>query len=100
MLPVAVYSERRAAQIAGCEVDSLRKLAGAGDVVGLKTGRGWVFPATAFIESLNELARRQAETRRVSKVTVAAQGLKAVGVAQRKPAPPDLAALVLGPVGR
>jgi hypothetical protein len=56
-----VLSEAEVADMLNCDIDTLRVRAGRGEIVGLKIGRGWVFPLVAFEESINRLAVQQAQ---------------------------------------
>lgn len=64
MDPRAPLTVDQAAQLLGCEGDTVRELARVGDLPGFKPGRDWVFPAGAFYARLDELAIEQAAKRR------------------------------------
>jgi excisionase family DNA binding protein len=87
--------------ILGCEAETAVERIMAGDLPGLKFGRGWIIPRDAFSQRLNELALEAAQARRkdraagkvASKVIQAAQGVgKPAGrrVARVPPALPGL----------
>ncbi|RZJ85151.1 MAG: DNA-binding protein [Massilia sp.] len=51
----------------GCELSTIQARALAGELPGLKFGRGWVFPRSAVLDALNRQALLQAEARTVGK---------------------------------
>lgn len=57
------YSREQAADIAGCDIDTLSTKASQGEVPAIKWGRDWRFPALAFHLRLNELAGLEAQRR-------------------------------------
>lgn len=77
----------------GCELSTIQARALAGELPGVKFGRGWVFPRDAVLDALNGQARVQAEARARGKgcVPVAVSVMPARAKAKR--APPVLPAL-------
>ena len=55
------------AQALNCKPETVHDRALAGDLPGVKLGRGWVFPREAVLEAINDLAREQAKARRAGK---------------------------------
>lgn len=72
------YSINEVADILGCEAETAVERIVAGDLPGLKFGRGWIVPREAFSQRLNEIALEEAQTRRQAR----AAGSKAVKVIQ------------------
>jgi excisionase family DNA binding protein len=56
----------------GCTPETVQARALAGELPGVKFGRGWVFPREAVLEALNRAARLQAEARATVKITAPA----------------------------
>lgn len=61
--PIALTTAQVAALL-DCGPDTVEARARAGDLPGLQFGRGWVFPAAALAQRLNELALQAAQQRR------------------------------------
>ena len=51
-----VMSEAQVATILDCEPQTIQEKARAGELPGLKFGRSWIFPRSALIERLHEMA--------------------------------------------
>ena len=94
-----VYTDERAAAIAGCDIDTLAAKANAGEVPGIKWGRGWRYPALAFHLALNHAAierlhkpKATGETGDVGKKAPAANDPATAGRRKPRAAPvlPDL----------
>lgn len=60
---IALTSDEVAA-ILHCEAQTVREQARLGELPGVKFGRDWIFPVDALQESLNRIAREQADSRR------------------------------------
>jgi hypothetical protein len=88
-----VFTEEQAAEMLACDVDTLRTRAGRGDIVGLKVGRGWVFPAAAFEESINRLAVEQAQAAGRRREPPAPAATTVQKIVRRPPPLPDLRAI-------
>jgi len=63
MSTLEVLAPAAVAELLHCSVKTVEEKARAGDLPGLKYGDGWVFPAGALAQRLNELALEQARTR-------------------------------------
>ena len=59
-----VLTVQAAAECLECEPDTVREMARAGKLPGLKVGRDWVFPSGAFFCELERMASEAAEKRR------------------------------------
>ena len=57
-----------------------------GHLPGIKLGRSWVFPRTALLQSLSEMARNQAEGRK-TKPIAPARGIAVTRPGRRQSAP-------------
>lgn len=88
------------AEALGCTPETVQAAALAGELPGVKFGRGWVFPREAVLEALNRAARLQADAR--AAVKVAPPTAVSVGpTAQRaRRAPPVLPQLPQVAAGR
>lgn len=64
MSTVQIYTADQAAQLLGCSVKTVEELARQGELPGIKPGGGWVFPAGALAQRLDQLALEQAAKRR------------------------------------
>jgi excisionase family DNA binding protein len=60
----APYTMAEAMAMLNCSEDAVVARINAGELAATKPGRGWIFPRAAFHESLNEIARAEAATRR------------------------------------
>lgn len=80
MNPVQIYTAEQAAQLLGCSIKTVEEMARQGELPGIKPGGGWVFPAGALAQRLDELAMEQAAKRR--------SPVAPVGVVARQPAEP------------
>jgi excisionase family DNA binding protein len=58
-----VLSVANAAELLQCSEDTVRELAAAGTLPGVKFGRDWVFPASALLDAIDRQAREQAADR-------------------------------------
>jgi hypothetical protein len=95
------------AELIDCSPERINTLAAAGELPGLKLGRSWVFPIDALSIALNDLAIKNANSRKTEPVSVI-DGLalkgeamtaikkadKAAAAAPRRRAPPPLEALL------
>lgn len=63
-MSVQIYTADQAAQLLGCSVKTVEELARQGELPGIKPGGGWVFPAGALAQRLDQLALEQAARRR------------------------------------
>lgn len=79
------------AELLHCDRDTVAEALKAGTLPGLKFGRGWIVPAEALFERLNELAHEEAEHRR-SRSAVARTSVLPTARPSRRRAPPDLGA--------
>jgi hypothetical protein len=86
-----VFTEAEAADMLACDIDTLRQRAGRGEIVGLKVGRGWVFPAVAFEASINQLALREAQAAGKQRAPAAPRAVTVTPLQARRP--PTLPAL-------
>lgn len=91
MLTAAVLTVTEAAAVLDCSDDTVRERAADGSLPGVKFGRDWVFPAEAFYEAVNGIARAEAEERRSGRAP------KAVSQPVGRPAPPALPTAVAPP---
>jgi excisionase family DNA binding protein len=71
MSQVQIYTADQAAALMGCSVKTVEDMARRGELPGLKPGGGWIFPAGALAQRLDELAIEQAAKRRAPEVPVA-----------------------------
>ncbi len=58
-----VFNAAEVADLLQCTAKTVERHARAGELPGLKFGDGWVFPAGALFERLNELALEEAHKR-------------------------------------
>lgn len=88
------YTVAEAAKLLECEPETVAERIASGDLPAVKFGRGWIIPAQALDQRLNELALQQAELRRNSR---AGKGTSPVPVKQAGPrrarTPPALPSL-------
>jgi excisionase family DNA binding protein len=80
-----------AAELLKCSEETLERRAAAGDLPGLKLGRGWVFPVQALERRLNELAIEEAHARRLRGTPVPAAVQQALPSVRPRRQPPVLA---------
>lgn len=80
MTAVTVYTADQVAQLLGCSIKTVEQMARDGDLTGIKPGGGWVFPAGALAQRLDELALEQAAGRRKPVPTMPEPTLPAVAV--------------------
>ena len=73
---VTVYTAEQVAQLLGCAVKTVEQMARDGELAGVKPGGGWVFPAGALAQRLDQLALEQAAGRRKTPVPVATVALQ------------------------
>ena len=59
-----VYTVEELSQLLRCSSKTVEEWARSGKLAGIKPGGGWVFPAGALIQRLNELALEEATARR------------------------------------
>ena len=64
MSSVQVYTADQAAELLGCSAKTVEDMARRGELPGIKPGGGWVFPAGALAQRLDQLALEQAAARR------------------------------------
>jgi excisionase family DNA binding protein len=64
MNTVQIYTADQAAALLGCSVKTVEEMARQGELPGIKPGGGWVFPAGALAQRLDQLALEQADRRR------------------------------------
>jgi excisionase family DNA binding protein len=64
MSTVQIYTADQAAELLGCSVKTVEEMARQGELPGIKPGGGWVFPAGALAQRLDQLALEQAAKRR------------------------------------
>lgn len=57
-----VLESHEAAALAGCSEELIEDMARRHAVSAIKWGRSWRFPRVAFLESLNDAARKNLET--------------------------------------
>lgn len=81
-MTVQIYTADQAAQLLGCSVKTVEEMARQGELPGIKPGGGWVFPAGALAQRLDQLALEQAAKRRGPPAPVATT-VPAAGKAQR-----------------
>jgi excisionase family DNA binding protein len=85
-----VFVPEQVAEMLHCKVTTVEELARRGDLPALKFGKdGWVFPAVALFQRLNELALEQARQRGRPSQRQPAAVLQQV-VDKRKRTPPVL----------
>lgn len=63
-MSLQVYTAEQAAEVLGCSTKTVEEWARTGKLPGIKPGVGWVFPAGALAQRLDELALEEAATRR------------------------------------
>lgn len=94
------YTIDEVARICRCEPETVVVRIEAGDIPGLKLGRGWIIPCEAFKQRLNELALEEAHNRRRLRKAGPAT-VKAIQIASskngRSRTPPPLPAMPLSP---
>ncbi len=61
--PPEVFASEDLAKMLHCSVTTIDERALRGDLPGLKFGHGWIFPAGALFQRLNELALEEARRR-------------------------------------
>lgn len=66
------YTIETLAALLGCDTDTAAERLNAGDLPGVKFGRGWIIPADALHARLNELAIEQAAQRRAARTPASA----------------------------
>lgn len=64
MTTITVYTAEQVAQLLGCAIKTVEQMARDGELAGVKPGGGWVFPAGALAQRLDQLALEQAAQRR------------------------------------
>lgn len=64
MNPVQIYTADQAARLLGCSVKTVEEMARQGELPGIKPGGGWIFPAGALAQRLDQLAIEEAAKRR------------------------------------
>ena len=70
-MTVQIYTADQAAALLGCSVKTVEEMARQGELPGIKPGGGWVFPAGALGQRLDQLALEQAARRRTPAAPVA-----------------------------
>ncbi|GCL61524.1 helix-turn-helix domain-containing protein [Pseudaquabacterium pictum] len=90
---VTVYTAEQVAQLLGCAVKTVEQMARDGELAGVKPGGGWVFPAGALAQRLDQLALEQAAGRRKTPAPVATT-VHQVDKPRRGPKPRALPKLV------
>jgi excisionase family DNA binding protein len=93
MSTVQIYTADQAAQLLGCSVKTVEEMARQGELPGIKPGGGWVFPAGALAQRLDQLALEQAAKRRAPVAPVAV-AMQHPGKARRGAKPRQLPTLV------
>lgn len=83
---------KECAQLLRCKADQVEEMARAGDIPGLKIGRGWLFVRADLLAFLAERARKEAADRRAKR-----SPQQNVLPIKRRRVPP---ALPLAPAGR
>lgn len=63
-MTASVLTQDDVAALLDCDVETVQRRALAGDLPGVKFGRGWIFPQEALIERLNTMAREESAKRR------------------------------------
>lgn len=58
------YTVEQAAEILCCSPETVAERIDTGELPAVKFGRGWIIPAQALDQRLNEIALREAEERR------------------------------------
>lgn len=81
------------AKLLHCTPEQVEELARAGEIPGLKLGRGWLFVRADLLAYLAEKAREEAQQRR-AKRQPAAPIHQAAPIKQRRRQPPPLPALI------
>ena len=77
------------AKLLHCTPEQVEELARAGEIPGLKLGRGWLFVRTDLLSYLADKAREEAQRRR-AKRQVAIPIHSAAPITQRRRQPPQL----------
>lgn len=90
-----IYTAAQAAELLECSAKTVEERLRNGDLPGLKFGDGWVIPAGAFWQRLDELAIEQAAKRRQPPAPAAttvqvAEGRRARATTRQAPALPKL----------
>lgn len=93
MITVQIYTADQAAELLGCSVKTVEEMARQGELPGIKPGRGWVFPAGALAQRLDQLALEQAAKLRAPPAPVATTVMPA-SKTRRGPKPRSLPRLV------
>lgn len=70
-----------------CASTTIEERARTGELPGIKLGRAWVFPRAALLQSLCEMARREADGRKVKPVQGQVQAIALTKPGRRQPAP-------------
>jgi excisionase family DNA binding protein len=86
MNQVQIYTADQAAELMGCSVKTVEDLARRGELPGIKPGGGWIFPAGALAQRLDELAIEQAAMRRKPAAPSAITAQPTDGKRHRQPA--------------
>jgi excisionase family DNA binding protein len=60
-----ILTAAEAANLLGCEPETICEKLNRGELPGVKFGRGWAIPRTALLETINDLARRNITERRL-----------------------------------
>ena len=84
MSTVQIYTADQAAALLGCSVKTVEEMARQGELPGIKPGGGWVFPAGALAQRLDQLALEQAARRRTPAAPMATT-VQPVSKARRGP---------------
>lgn len=89
------YTVAQAAELLECAPETVAERIDSGDLPAVKFGRGWILPAQALDQRLNELALEHAEERRRQKVveSAAAQVIGAAQSRRKARTPPKLPSL-------
>ena len=98
------YTVETLAALLECDTATAAERLNNGDLPGLKIGRGWIIPADALHQRLNELAIEQAAQRRAARTPAAApatpqappsiQTTAPVQAGRKRRAPPPMDALL------
>ncbi len=64
VVPDRIFDADELAALLHCAVTTIEERARRGDLPGLKIGEGWIFPAGALFQRLNELALEESTKRR------------------------------------
>lgn len=100
-MTVYIYTADQAARLLGCSVKTAEEMARHGELPGIKPGGGWVFPAGALAQRLDQLALEQAAKRRGPAAGPTGVVVQQAAKARRGPKGRVLPRLVdVGPNGR